>query len=96
MKAQPKYKTNTNVKVLPIIKLSDLPKILQEKSEAQDKREKMERYIDNTKIENADRYDIDYKEVTALNRMNDSLDAVILAFLYGRAKGYRAGRKEVK
>ena len=90
------YDSDTNIKVLPIIELSDLPKVSQEKFEIQDKKEKMERYINNTKIKNADKYDMSYKEIMSLNRMNDSSGAIIMAFLYGRAKGYRAARKESK
>lgn len=57
--------------------------------------EKMKRYIDRTKIENADRYGIVLLEVQALIGMlsGDKFAAITLAFNYGMAKGCRAAKR---
>lgn len=61
-----------------------------------DELEKIQRYIDETKIRERDReaYDLFAREWTAIVKKVDIYDAVALAFYYGRAKGYRAGRSE--
>ena len=58
--------------------------------------EKMKRYIARTNVNASDRYDMDLLEAHALNREPDITDAVYLAFLYGRAKGYRAAKAKFK
>lgn len=56
--------------------------------------EKMNRYIERTNIANMSRYELDLLEVRALRREPDETDAIYTAFLYGRAKGYRAAKAE--
>ena len=58
--------------------------------------EKIQRYIDETKIRERDReaYDLLASEWIAIVKKGNICDAVALAFDYGRAKGYRAGRVE--
>ena len=56
--------------------------------------EKMKRYIELTNVTISDRYEIGLLEVGELKRAEDSVDAIYLAFLYGRAKGYRAAKAE--
>ncbi len=58
--------------------------------------EKIKRYIDRTNANISDRYEIGCLEVGALKREFDVTDAVYLAFLYGRAKGYRAAKAEAR
>lgn len=58
--------------------------------------EKMKRYIKRTHVNISDRYDMDLLESRALNREADTTDAIYLAFLYGRAKGYRAAKAKFK
>ena len=56
--------------------------------------EKIQKYIDETKIRERDRkaFDLLTSEWIAIVKKGDICDAVALAFDYGRAKGYRAGR----
>ncbi len=56
--------------------------------------EKIQKYIDDTKIQERDRgaCELYMREWKALANKGDIGDAVALAFYYGRAKGYRAGR----
>lgn len=58
--------------------------------------EKMQRYIDNTKInrENSSAYTMRLNEMIALARMSDAsaIDAICLAFEFGRAKGARCAK----
>lgn len=56
--------------------------------------EKMKRYIARTNINISDRYELDLLEVKGLKKEADLTDALYLAFLYGRAKGYRAAKSE--
>lgn len=63
--------------------------------------EKIQKYIDRTKLDKDDRYYIVLGEVFALfdkaRGDNNSLyDAIVLAFDYGKAKGYRKAVKEGK
>ena len=58
--------------------------------------ERIRKYIDKTKCRD-DRYDVTISEINLLARFSvdaHPVEAVILAFDYGRAKGYRKGRKE--
>lgn len=62
--------------------------------------EKMKKYVNNTKV-NADRYQMNVNEALALAHHAQGvdglpLDAVMLAFKYGQAKGYRAAKAEVR
>lgn len=63
--------------------------------------ERMERYIQLTKTGNI-RYDLKLSETYALvshiNNENPdtAIDAIWIAFQYGRAKGYREATKEVR
>ena len=60
--------------------------------------EEMARYVERTGMDEktAFRYDIGCNEVGALVKLvreGSICEAVFQAFVYGRAKGYRAGRK---
>ena len=57
--------------------------------------ERIERYISKTIQNSTDRYDMKFSECIELAKQ-DSLDAVHLAFRYGKAKGYRAAKAEMK
>lgn len=56
--------------------------------------EKMRRYIERTKANISSCYEMDFLEVHELKQEADAIDAIYLAFLYGRAKGYRAAKAE--
>lgn len=56
--------------------------------------EKIQRYIERTDAKISDRYELGQLEVAALRREKDIVDGIYLAFLYGRAKGYRAAKAE--
>lgn len=56
--------------------------------------EKIKRYIQKTKVQKPDRYELGGLEANALRDEGDIVDIVYTAFLYGRAKGYRAARAE--
>lgn len=61
--------------------------------------QKMIAYIQKTPIKNAIRYEIYIQEIRALYRMASGgrlYEAFGLAFEYGRAKGYRMAKNEVK
>lgn len=61
---------------------------------------RIETYINRTKFMDAGavcRYSLDHNEITALYEKAESGDiwtAVVLAFKYGQAKGYRLAKKE--
>lgn len=60
--------------------------------------EKIQSYIaqpTSGKFPLSTRYQMGISETLALSRMNPT-DAVCLAFDYGRAKGYRAAKKEAR
>lgn len=57
--------------------------------------EKIKRYIERTKIKPG-KADTRTGNLMALCRELDSFDAVLTAFMYGRAKGYRAAKAEVR
>lgn len=58
--------------------------------------EKMQRYIKRTKMNKNDRYQMNVAEMLDLSRATREtpVDAVCLAFEYGKAKGYRAAEAE--
>ena len=58
--------------------------------------EKMKRYIEGNKGLYNTRYDVRSKEILAMVLEMEILDAVMLAFSYGRAKGYRAAKAEAR
>lgn len=61
--------------------------------------EKIQAYIRNTAMRKAFKgYSMRYSEMLALfGSCNEStIDGIILAFEYGQAKGYRAGKKAAK
>ena len=63
--------------------------------------EKIKRYIALTKMKDTRRYSMNMKEVLELLssiRPDDfsGIDAVVTAFKYGQAKGYRAAKAEVR
>ena len=63
--------------------------------------EKMKRYIERTKLKPNDRFYMDMAEEFELaHQANGSIDlsleAISLAFKYGKAKGYRAAKAEVR
>lgn len=58
--------------------------------------EKMNKYIQRTGIKGAERYELMLDEVQELCQMlraGRAFDAIVLAFNYGRAKGYRLASK---
>lgn len=65
-------------------------------SEIEKIHEKIQRYIARTEINEPGRYELDLLDAKAIRNMGDMLDAVYTAFLYGRAKGYRAAKAERK
>ena len=57
--------------------------------------EKMKRYIERAKIKDAgNTYTMLWKDIIALLNEENQSDAILLAFDYGRAKGYRAAKAE--
>lgn len=59
--------------------------------------EKMARYIERTKVP-SNRYQLYMNEVFSLIHWTEEnpINAVIMAFEYGQAKGYRAAKAEVR
>ncbi len=59
--------------------------------------EKMQRYIKNTGFYNV-HYSLFVSEIVSLSELSkkDLFKSICLAFEYGQAKGYRAGRKGTK
>ena len=58
--------------------------------------EKIRQYIKESKAPRNKPYDATIKEVFAMASGMGAVEAVALAFDYGRAKGYRAAKKEVR
>lgn len=58
--------------------------------------EKIQRYIARTKIKDAPALGMRPREWVSIGNSGSTLDAVALAFEYGRAKGYRAAKAERK
>ena len=61
--------------------------------------EKMQRYIQRTKLNDNDRFYLDMREafelaMQARNSQDFPLEVINLAFKYGKAKGYRAAKAE--
>lgn len=57
--------------------------------------ERIERYISKTG-KPGDQYDLRANEMLIINNYGCTIDNICLAFNYGRAKGLRAARAEVK
>ena len=57
---------------------------------------RIEKYIANTKYQRNPRYAVQLDEICDIARKKTPCDAVILAFEYGQAKGYRAAKAEMK
>ena len=62
--------------------------------------EKNKRYIERTKMPETKRYSMNIIETLELARSasgedNNGIEAVVIAFEYGKAKGYRAAKAEV-
>lgn len=58
--------------------------------------EKMNKYIQRTGIKSAERYRLMTDEIQEIYKMfktGRAVDAIVLAFNYGRAKGYRMALK---
>ncbi len=58
--------------------------------------EKVQRYISKNKAPSNPRYDANLNEIFAIAHEMSPVEAVNLAFTYGRAKGYRAAKAEVR
>lgn len=59
--------------------------------------EKIKRYIERTRMARPNlRYDMSMSELRALADMDGYSEPVVLAFQYGRAKGYRCGKAEAR
>ncbi len=56
--------------------------------------EKIRKYIEKSSVPRNLRYDASMKEVLALATGMSAVEAVTLAFAYGRAKGYRMAKSE--
>lgn len=58
--------------------------------------EKIQRYIEKTGFPDNPKYDMRFREASALagKVKTAPIEMISLAFEYGRAKGYRAGKKE--
>lgn len=56
--------------------------------------EKMKRYIGKYGAPRNRYYDASMKEMFALAREMDVIEAINMAFIYGKAKGYRAAKAE--
>ena len=57
--------------------------------------DKIKRYIERTPKTNI-RYDAQTKELLALMNNLSDFEAIMIAFKYGQAKGYRAAKAEVQ
>ena len=62
--------------------------------------EKIKRYIERTKMPETKRYSMNIIETLELARStrgedSNGIEAVVIAFEYGKAKGYRAAKAEV-
>ena len=60
--------------------------------------ERINAYIDRTKIPNDLGYDIKTSEISILGSLGElsPFRAIIIAFLYGKAKGYRMAKAKTK
>ena len=59
--------------------------------------EKMKRYIERTPVnDDHDTYVIRAREIATLLSYGCQADAIMMAFDYGRAKGYRAAKAEAR
>ncbi len=60
--------------------------------------EKIQRYIDRTKMDKSRRYQMNITEMFELAdaALVTPVDIICVAFDYGRAKGYRAAKAEVR
>ena len=61
--------------------------------------ERIQRYTAQTAIKNEGRYTMCLSEAMAIRLLVDSgktMEAICLAFDFGRAKGYRAAKREVQ
>lgn len=56
--------------------------------------QRIQKYIDKTQADNMWRYELMMNDWKALATLH-TIDAVAMAFLYGRAKGYRAAKAEM-
>ena len=61
---------------------------------------KLERYVETIRmpLELSDRYELDPKDLIAIVRevKGNAYAAAMLAFTYGKAKGYRTGKKSME
>ena len=63
--------------------------------------EKMKRHIERTNLDDNDRFHLDMSEafelaIQAMTSNDFPLEVINLAFKYGKAKGYRAAKAEVR
>lgn len=58
--------------------------------------EKMRSYIEKHGAPSNPRYDMSIKEALAVAHELGGIEAVNMAFVYGKAKGYRAAKTEVQ
>ena len=63
--------------------------------------EKMQRYIERAKLDKGDRFCLRWPETMEMARAagqskDDTVRIIALAFNYGKAKGYRAAKAEVR
>lgn len=60
--------------------------------------QRIERYIKETEIPRNEktRYDLKTKELFEIRAVESPIESTVLAFEYGMAKGYRAGKQATK
>lgn len=58
--------------------------------------ERIKRYIERTKVKESVKNEMKASEWISISKNDSVLDAIALAFNYGRAKGYRAAMSERK
>lgn len=58
--------------------------------------QKIQRYVETKKVPDQIKYTATLQEICALARELSPIDAVALAFSYGKAKGYQAAKAEDK
>ena len=84
------------IKTLPVFNLSDLSQEMLQQMEEEDTIKKIKKYIKNTKEKECKRYGLYVSEAVTICKQSSPINGIMLAFAYGRAKGYRAAQNEHK
>lgn len=88
--------TASQTKPLPVLKLSDFSEEFIQQMEDEATIQKIKKYIKNTKEKECTCYDLYLNEAVAIYRQRDPIHGIMLAFAYGRSKGYRAAQNAHK